>query len=406
MKQYVRGETPVEEAISLIVQSLPYPKGTETVSLLQGLGRVLAVPVKARIPQPPFTRSPLDGYALRASDIRGASGERPVKLPVSQYLPAGSGRVRPLPAGMADRIMTGAPVPEGADCVVRQEDTDQGDEEVCFYACVDRGSNLCYEGEDISAGDCLIEAGTRIAFAHIGVMSGQGMEWVAVYEKPRVAVMSTGDELSAPGIPLGPGKIYDSNSMMLAARLMELGIRAEIYPAAADDPQVLADRVDQLLSRYSLVITTGGVSVGKKDFMPGVAEMVCTRLLFQGIDAKPGSPVLGAVRGDSVLLALSGNPFASLATFELLALPALARLSGDIRWRAVKVRAKMKGNFKKSSNTRRFIRARIEGGYVSIPEKGHSSGGIGSLSGCNCMIDVPGGSGPLSEGDVVTVWLF
>ena len=119
--------------------------------------------------------------------------------------------------------------------------------------------------------------------------------------------------------------------------------------------------------------------MGKKDFMPGVAEMVCTRLLFQGIDAKPGSPVLGAVRGDSVLLALSGNPFASLATFELLALPALARLSGDIRWRAVKVRAKMKGNFKKSSNTRRFIRARIEGGYVSIPEKGHSSGGIGRV---------------------------
>ena len=152
-----------------------------------------------------------------------------------------------------------------------------------------RGSNLCYEGEDISAGDCLIEAGTRIAFAHIGVMSGQGMEWVEVYKKPRVAVMSTGDELSAPGIPLGPGKIYDSNSMMLAARLMELGIRAEIYPAAADDPQVLADRVDQLLSRYSLVITTGGVSVGKKDFMPGVARWSVPACFFRGLMQSPAA---------------------------------------------------------------------------------------------------------------------
>lgn len=406
MKQYTRGETPVEEAIASIIQSLPGPAGTITVPLLEGLNRVLASPALAQVPQPPFTRSPLDGYALRAADIAGATRENPVRLPVSQYLPAGSSLTAPLPQGMAARIMTGAPIPVGADCVIRQEDTDQGEREAEFYAYVESGRNICYAGEDIAAGDRLILPGTRLTFAHIGVLAGQGIEEIEVYDNPRVAVMSTGDELVAPGTPLTPGKIYDSNSKMLAARLMELGIRPDLYTAGPDEPEVLAARMDELLNRYSLVITTGGVSVGKRDFMPAVADMIHTELLFHGIDAKPGSPVLAAVRDKSVLLALSGNPFASVATFELLVLPALSRLSGETQWKAVRVEAKLKGNFKKSSNTRRFIRARIEGGYVSIPDKGHSSGGIGNLAGCNCMIDVPGGSGPVLDGDTVTVWLF
>lgn len=406
MTQKINGKVPVEEAISRILQSLPSPRETETVPVLQGLGRVLAVPVRARVAQPPFTRSPLDGYALRASDIEGASRENPARLLVSRYLPAGSSPVCALQAGTAARIMTGAPVPEGADCVIRQEDTDQGDREVCIFASVGPGRNICYEGEDIAPGDCVVESGTRLASAHMGILAGQGLNQVEVYKNPRVAVMSTGDELAAPGTELTPGKIYDSNSMMLAARLMELGIRADVYPAGTDEPQALAHMVDGLLARYSLLITTGGVSVGKKDFMPAVAEVLHTRLLFHGIDAKPGSPVLGAKRDKSVLLALSGNPFASMATFELLALPALSKLSGETQWKAQKVQARLIGDFKKHSGTRRFIRARILGGYVSIPEKGHSSGGIGNLSGCNCMIDVPGGSGPLSEGDEVAVWLF
>lgn len=406
MKQYNRGQTPVEEAILRIVQSLPGPDGRKSVPLLEGLGRVLAQPVMARVPQPPFTRSPLDGYALRAADIEGASYGSPVRLPVSQYLPAGCSLSSPLPRGMAARIMTGAPIPEGADCVIRQEDTDQGEEEAEFYAYVEAGKNICHAGEDIAAGDQLLKSGTRLTFAHIGVLAGQGMNQVEVYDNPRVAVMSTGDELVAPGAALTPGKIYDSNSMMLAARLMELGIKPDLYTAGPDEPGTLSALLDGLLDRYSLVITTGGVSVGKRDFMPAVADMAHTELLFHGIDAKPGSPVLAAVRGQCVLLALSGNPFASVATFELLALPALSRLSGETQWKAVRTQANLKGNFNKSSKIRRFIRARIEGGNVSIPEKGHSSGGIGNLADCNCMIDVPGGSGSLSEGDTVTVWLF
>lgn len=406
MKEYKRGLTPVEKAVLCITDSLPMPDATENVSLLDGLKRVLAKPVRARVSQPPFTRSPLDGYALRASDIDGASRDNPVTLPVSQYLPAGSSQPAPLQAGTAARIMTGAPIPDGADCVIRQEDTDQGEEKAQFYQSLREGCNICYEGEDITAGNQIMQEGVRLTFAHVGILAGQGIEAVEVFNNPRIAVMSTGDELISSDQQLTYGKIYDSNSIMLAARMTEMGIKPDMYQACPDHPDILTDKLDELLKSYTFIITTGGVSVGKKDFMPEVIERLHMKMLFHGIDAKPGSPVMAAVRDGSVLLALSGNPFASLATFELLARAGLAKISGETHWSTVKVQAKLKGDFPKKSGIRRFLRGRIEGGFVSIPEKGHSSGGIGNLAGCNCLIDVPGGSGFLMEGDVVTVWLI
>lgn len=401
-----RAHIPVEEAISRLAAAAPLPRGTELCPLGQSMGRVLAEDVSAKIAQPPFTRSPLDGYALRAADIGGASREKPVFLPVSQYIPAGGVFPAPLAAGTAARIMTGAPLPEGADCVIRQEDTDLGAERAAFFAHVSAGRNVCYQGEDIGAGDCLAAAGTRLNFAHIGILAGQGIGGVKVYPKPRTAVMATGDELLPLDLAAEPGKIYDSNGIMLYARLMELGADPFLCPCRPDDPGELAAALDRLLKDYPLVITTGGVSVGDRDYMPAAARMARAKLLFHGIAAKPGSPVLAAVREGSVLLALSGNPFACIATFEMLALPVLTKLSGESGRRQVRVRAKLAGHFHKPSPTRRFIRGRLTGGLVTIPETGHSSGSLGSLAGCNCLIDIPGGSGALAEGDEVEVWLF
>lgn len=397
---------PVEEAIARIVEAVREPEQTETVMLYEALGRILADEVTAVIPQPPFTRSPLDGYALRAEDILGAAPDRPVSLPVVQFIPAGGFANKPLPRGCAARIMTGAPVPEGADCIIRQEDTDQGEESALFFASVKAGQNICYQGEDIGAGTVLVAAGTRLSFAHLGLIAGQGILSVKVFPKVRAAIMATGDELVACGQPLGPGQIYDSNCVMLAGRLAELGVEPVMCPSGPDDPETLSQITDGLLRQYPLVITTGGVSVGQKDYMPEVARRVGTRMLFHGIAAKPGSPVLAAKRDGSVLLALSGNPFASVATFELLAVPALAKLAGERYWKALRVSARLNGDFPKDSKMRRFVRARIEGGEVTVPEKGHSSGGIGTLAGCNCLIDIPGGSGPLAKGDTVTVWML
>lgn len=412
----------VEEAIARIMEAVREPETAETVTLYQALGRILAEDVIAKIPQPPFTRSPLDGYAVRAADIRGACRECPVALPVTQYISAGQALAgRPptskspnagesdsalLLPGTAARIMTGAPIPAGADCVIRQEDTDRGESRVTVFHGLEQGQNICRQGEDIAAGEVLAAAGTRLTFAHLGVLAGQGLKTLSVFPKVRVAVMATGDELVPCGQSLEPGQIYDSNAVMLSARLAELGAEPVMCPPAPDDPERLAALTERLLQTYPLVITTGGVSVGTRDYMPAVAARVGTRMLFHGIAAKPGSPVLATERDGRVLLALSGNPFASVATFELLVVPVLAKLAGESQWRPSQVTARLGSDFPKPSQVRRFVRAKLEGQTVSVPEKGHSSGGIGNLAGCNCLIDIPGGSGPLAAGDEVMVWML
>lgn len=328
MPQKKRGKTPVEEAVARILNALDVPEKTEEISLLQALGRVAAGDVCARVAQPPFDRSALDGYALRAADIAAAGPETPVTLPVSRYLCAGSDPGGPLAPGTAARIMTGAPVPAGADCVLRQEDTESDGQTVTFHAPVEARANVCFAGEDIAPGKCLVPAGTRLDEVSLGLLAGQGVQTVTVYAKPRAALMPTGDELCSPETPLRPGKIYDSNGPMLAARMLRLGAEPTLLAAGPDDPAALAGKLARLLAEYSLVITTGGVSVGDRDYLPQAAEEAGAKLLFYGIDAKPGTPALAAGKDGHVLLCLSGNPFASFATFELLARPALAKLQG------------------------------------------------------------------------------
>lgn len=219
MPQKKRGQTPVEEAVARILNALDVPEKTEEIPLLQALGRVAAGDVCARVAQPPFDRSALDGYALRAADIAAAGPETPVTLPVSRYLCAGSDPGGPLAPGTAARIMTGAPVPAGADCVLRQEDTESNGQTVTFHAPVEARANVCFAGEDIAPGKCLVPAGTRLDEVTLGLLAGQGVQTVTVYAKPRAALMPTGDELCSPETPLRPGKIYDSNGPMLAARM-------------------------------------------------------------------------------------------------------------------------------------------------------------------------------------------
>lgn len=342
MPQKKRGKTPVEEAVARILNALDVPEKTEEIPLLQALGRVAAGDVCARVAQPPFDRSALDGYALRAADIAAAGPETPVTLPVSRYLCAGSDPGGPLAPGTAARIMTGAPVPAGADCVLRQEDTESDGQTVTFHAPVEARANVCFAGEDIAPGKCLVPAGTRLDEVSLGLLAGQGVQTVTVYAKPRAALMPTGDELCSPETPLRPGKIYDSNGPMLAARMLRLGAEPTLLAAGKDG---------------------------------------------------------------HVLLCLSGNPFASFATFELLARPALAKLQGADP-APVRVRAALANGFGKPSPLRRFVRATLMGGVVTLPKGGHFSGGIGALAGCNCLVDVPAGSRALNAGDEVEVILL
>ena len=390
--------------------ALPVP-ATERVPLDDACGRIAARDLCARMDQPPFDRSPLDGYALHSADTAGAGEKTPVTLPVVMKLYAGDAPAAALPAGCAARIMTGAPLPPGADCVLMQELTDSGEEQVRIYAQLQPNANVVFRGEDIAAGAPIAAAGTVLTPAHIGVLAGQGIPDAEVFRPLTVGVLATGSELLEAGEAWASGKIYDANGIQNAARLRQLGFAVE-RTHCSDDPEEIAARMKELLTRCDAVITSGGVSVGQKDYLPTVLEMLHAEPVFAGVAQKPGSPMIAAQVGEKLVFCLSGNPFAAAATLEQYAVPALLRAAGRREEDCIPVhtRGRLTTGFSKSSKGTRFLRARALGGLVEIPGEGnaeaHSSGSLSAMMGCNCLVELPAGSGPVAPGEEVEVLNF
>lgn len=364
----------------------------------------LAEDILAAIDQPPFSRSPLDGYAFRAEESAGATPEKPVYLKVIDKICAGEEKHLVVHHGEAVRLMTGARIPEGANAVIRQEDTDYGKERVALYHSLEPYDNYCFQGEDFKKGSLLFKKGSILNFAAIGVIAGNGMREVSVVRKPEVVVISTGDELQSPGESLGQGKIYDCNRFLLLARLRELGIRCWGVQVS-DDFCMVTRELQRQLSWADAVITTGGVSVGEKDIMKEVLQKLEAEILFWGVKMKPGTPSKFALVNGKPVLTLSGNPFAALAVFELLGRPMLNALMASDAYELRRTKAILKNGFGKSSPGRRLIRGKYEDGSVWNPS-GNSSGQIASLVECNCLIDLPAGSGPVAPDSKVEIWLF
>ena len=387
----------LEEARALAAGGLA-PLGCEVVPLAKSPGRTLAADVAAPLDQPPFDRSSLDGYALRASDLAGASRETPVSLTVVDTVYAGDMACVPVGPGQAVRIMTGAMLPPGCDCVVRQEDTDMGSPTVRVFAPLRPHDNVADRGGDYRAGAVLLPAGTRLDAAAVGLLASAGVTEVPVRRRPRVGVLVTGDEVVFPGVsPLPAGKIYDANQTLLLARLAELGFPDAVGARVGDDPKAAAEAMERLLADCDLLVTTGGVSVGAKDVLHQALPLLGAEQVFWKVKLKPGSPALFSRYRGKPILSLSGNPFAAFTTFELLARPILAALSGEPGLLPERKRAVLDTPFPKGSPIRRFVRGRYESGHVALPE-GHSSGQLRSLAGCNCLVDIPAGSGPLEAG--------
>jgi molybdopterin molybdotransferase len=374
--------------------------------LSEALGRVLAEDCFAGIDQPPFDRSPLDGYALFHGDVAASDKENPAVLTVSQHIYAGDTPAGPLAPGEAARVTTGAPLPPGATCVARQENTDYGEEQVKVYVSLKKHQNYVFRGEDLPAGRLVAAKGVRLRSAHIGTLAGQGFTQAAVYPRPQVGLLSTGSELAPAGEPLPPGMIYDSNSYTLAARVREWGGQAQAERGIADDPAKIAAALEAILAERDLVATTGGVSVGAHDYMPRVGEILGAEVLFHGLGYKPGGVALALRRGDKLILCLSGNPFAALVSFELLAGPVFRKMAGQTELLTPRVRASLRGDFPKASASRRFLRAKLVGGEVFTERDGHGSGSFSSLTRCDCLIDIPAGSPPMSDGAAVDVILL
>ena len=396
----------LEQAVEVLLAHTAPVSETERVPLLEALGRVAAEDVRAGFDNPPFDRSPLDGYTFAAASTAAASAEHPVMLQVIGEECAGDFFAGTVGAGECVRIMTGGAIPNGCDCVVRQEDVREEGDRIHVPFSSESYENYCYAGEDIKKDTLLVQQGQVIRAAHLAVLASEGYDAVRVYRRVRVAVASTGDELLQPGEPLRPGKIYNSNLYLLAGRLRELGAEVTVVGAVPDDVEKAARVIASYADKVDLFLTSGGVSVGKKDIMHGVVPALGAERLFWRVCMKPGAPAIAYTRGAMLGIALSGNPFAAYATFELMARAALAHLAGQREVHPVRRRAVLADAFPKDCPGRRFLRARIEAdGRVSLPDQ-HESGSLFSAAGCNAFVDVPAGTQPLAAGTEVEVVLL
>lgn len=393
----------LEEALELILSRVKTLQETEPAGLMELQGRILAEDIISPIDNPPFARAPIDGYACRSEDLTGASKDTPSILKVMEEVDAGQYSHRVVEKGQAVRIMTGAAIPAGCDCCVRQESTDYGEEEVQIYESIGAWKNYCFQGEDFKKGTLMISKGTKLGYVEAGVLASMGCTEAMVYRQPRVTLLTTGSEVTAPGEPLLPGKIYNSNLTLLAARLKEFGIRPIAVQTVGDDAASVAKALKNASQKSDLIVSTGGVSVGKKDVLHEALTLAGAERIFWRVRLKPGSPLIFSVLENIPVLSLSGNPFGAAANFELLVRPALAKLTGDDILKTLRTTAVMADAFPKASPGRRFIRAILKDGNVYMPKGIHSSGALGSLLGCNCMVDIKPGTAALSEGDQVEV---
>ena len=394
----------LEEAQNLIEKSVESLAPT-TLPVKNALGCILAKSVSAGMDQPPFPRSPYDGYALRAADSAGASESAPVTLTVVGKSFAGAPANVPVGPGQAVRIMTGGVIPEGADCVVMQEHTDEGETAVKIHEQLSPYTNYCKQGEDFHAGEPLMPAGTRVTAAVCAVAASAGVTELSVHPRPWVALVSTGDELQKPGTTLTPGHIFDSNAAYLSARLTELGIPFIALDPIGDDPDKIADALQRAATLSEFAISTGGVSVGQKDYLPAAFKSVGAETLFHGVAMKPGMPAAFALLHEKPLLALSGNPFASAVTFELLGRLVLAKLACDSSLAPLKTQGALGQDYEKRRPCRRFLRAVLENGVLRFPPE-QQNGQMRSMIGCNCLAELPAGDEALAAGSKVNVYML
>lgn len=393
----------IERALQLIRDHLR-PLQASALPLAQAVDHVLAQDLPAAIDQPPFPRSPLDGYALNSRDSQGAGPQSPISLRVSAYYPAGV-EALPLEKGTAARIMTGGMIPAGADAVVRQEDTSEEAGRVSLYAPLRPWQNYVPRGDDFKAGTVLLRTGTLLDAAAIAVAAAAGAAALTVRPSPRLALLSTGDELRQPGGSLPAGCIYDANLSYLSARAAQLRLPVTAARSEGDDLEGIARAISQGLEHADALITSGGVSVGDRDLLPAALARLGASVVFHGVAMKPGMPTLFALLKDRPVLCLSGNPFAATVAFEVLGRPMLSALGGRPDLLPRRAGGVLLNGFDRPTQVRRFLRARLEGGGITLPE-GHANGNLFSMVGCNCLVDTGDCKAPLSAGDRVEAWLL
>ena len=371
-------------------------------------GCVLAEDVVAQWPLPSFDNSSMDGYAVIASDVSSAAEASPVTLTVIDDVPAGSRADVALRPGCAVRIMTGAPIPSGTDCIVPVEVTDAGTDSVEIRERVAAGSYIRRAGEDVIIGDVVVRAGTLLSSRQLAVIAAVGKGHVVVYPRPRVAVLSTGSELVEPGTPLSKGMISDSNSFLLVSAANEAGAQAYRVPPVPDDAEAFSAAISDQLHRADLILTSGGVSMGAYDTVKEVFSSYGT-VEFTKVAMHPGMPQGHGVVGESdderiPVITLPGNPVSSYISFQNFVRPAINKLRGLGSTDRPRLAVEVTKPLDSPQSKRQFARGRfLDDGRVEPVGGGQGSHVIGGLAQADCLIVIPEGVAHVNAGDTVDV---
>jgi molybdopterin molybdotransferase len=394
----------LDRALELMLGLLRPIAGRERLPLKHARGRILAEEIRAPLDLPPFANSAMDGYAIRA----GAPDSRfPLRVAGTSW--AGRPFTKPLAGGECVRIFTGAPLPEGADAVVPQEDARREGDTIRITTVVKPGDCVRLKGDDFRAGQVLLPAGKRLAPADLGLLAAGGMYEATVRRRPRVAFFSTGDELRPVWQPLGSGDIHESNRYVLDALLTELGVEALDFGTVPDDPGALKQAMLEASDLADAVITTGGASVGEADFVIDVLRTI-GRIEFWKVALKPGKPFAFGRIGSAWFFGLPGNPAAIMVTFRQLVRPGLLRLMGAPASAPLRLRAVCANRLDKSPGRLEFQRGvfrRTPGGDFSVEGlSGQGSHRLGSMSRANCFIILPEENSGANPGDIVEIEPF
>lgn len=392
----------LEEALTIMDQNI-LSLQSETVELLESVGRICSQSIFSGINNPPFDKSAMDGYAVRVEDLN----EVPKKLDIITTVFAGTNSEEEVRPGTAIKIMTGAKIPKGANAVVKVEETTCESNQVTILKKATPQQFICPMGEDIEIGTLLVEAKKTLNYADIGILASAGIHEVQVYKKPRVAFISTGDEVMDVNQPLKEAKIYNSNKYALIARLKEMGYDITYIDHEFDSEIEIAKKLKQAAEVSDLVITTGGASVGEKDLIKEAIEALGGEKLFWKILIKPGSAMLASLYEGKPIISLSGNPTAALTTFELMVKPTLEKLSGQVKIELKREQAILQSDFTKSSPQRRFVRgffeATQEGQRVFVTQVKSGNSILSSALHSNCLIEFEANQEPLKAGSIVTI---
>ena len=401
-----------DEAKLLIQQTLqPKPLGKEEIPLLEAYNRVLAEDVVSKLDIPPFSRSTVDGYAVKAEDTFGADENQSIKLKICGFVSIGELPKVTVHKGEAAEIVTGAPIPDGADAVVMVEDTERENEELNVYSSVTENENVMKKAADIKRGETVLCAGRILGSREIGVLAALGNANVEVNVVPIVAVLSTGGEVTEPGKPLPPGKIYDINAYSLCTAVWESGGKPIYAGVIPDEKAPLREALEHALASADMVLTSGGVSVGPKDIIPATVDSLGKPGVFiSGIAVKPGKPATVALIGEKPVFSFPGHPTSALLIFNLLARPVIQTMAGKSPRELASVKAIADRRMFSAKGRRTFVTVRLvldeAKGIVAEPVDSGASGAITTLAKADGFVEISENQQFVDAGEEVRVWLF